>query len=65
MRVNDFVVCKHYSGTYLLAEDVSYGFVKKYNCMFQRGTTLFNRSTENMSHFYVILHKVYIFKQIW
>ena len=64
MRVNNFVVCKHYSGTYLLAEDVSDGF-GNYNCMFQRGTTLFNRSSENMSHFYVMLHKVCIFKQIW
>ena len=49
--INDFAVCEHYSGTLLLVEDAS-----------QKGTTLFNRSTQNMPLFYVMLHKVYIFK---
>ena len=48
--INNFAVCKHCSGALLLVED-SHGF----------RATLFNRSTCKMPHFYVALHKVYIF----
>ena len=40
--INNFAVCKHCSGTLLLVEDVSHGFGTTY--LFQKGTTLFNRS---------------------
>ena len=33
--INDFVVCKHYSGTLLLVEDVSHGFSNE-NYIFQK-----------------------------
>ena len=61
--INDFAVCKcqkHCSRTILFAEDVSHDFGNQ-NYIFQKGTTLFNRSTQNMLHFYVKLHKVYNF----
>ena len=41
--INDFGVCKHYSGTFLLVEDDGHGFWNE-NYIFQKGTTLFNRS---------------------
>ena len=62
--INNFGVCKHCSGTLLIVEDVSHGFENQ-SYIFRKGTTLFNRSTQNMPHFYVMLHKVYIFKLIW
>ena len=44
--INDFVVCKHCGGTLLLSANVtsSYGF-RNWNYIFQKGATLFNRST--------------------
>ena len=44
--INGFVVCKHFIATLLLVEDVtsSHGF-GNYNYIFQKGATLFNRST--------------------
>ena len=42
--INDFAVCKHYSGTLLLFKDVSHGFWNE-NYIFQKGTTVFNIST--------------------
>ena len=62
--IKDFAVCKHCSGTLLLVEDVSHAFGNQ-NYVFQKETTLSNRSTQKMSHFYVMLHKVHIFKLIW
>ena len=64
--IKDFVVCKHCSRTLLLVEDVTscYDF-GKWNYIFQIETTLFNRLTQNMPHFYVALHKVYIFQLVW
>ena len=47
--VNGFAVCKRYSGTLLLVENVSHVFQ---NYVFQKGTAL-------------MLHKAYIFKLIW
>ena len=64
--INDFAVCKHQkhcSRTLLLAEDVSHSFGNQ-NYIFQKRTTLFNRSTQSMLHFYVMLHKVYNFTLI-
>ena len=42
--INDFAVCKHCSGTHLLVKDTSHGLGSQ-NYVFQKGTTLFNRST--------------------
>ena len=41
--INDFAVCKLYSGTLLFVEDVSHGFLNE-NYIFRKGPTLFNRS---------------------
>ena len=44
--INEFVVCKHCSGTLLLVEDVTSSHVfGNSNYTFQKRTTLFNRST--------------------
>ena len=59
--INNLAVCKPVVG-HLLVEDLSrsHGFGNQ-NYIFQKGAALFNRSTQNMPHFYVTLHKVSIF----
>ena len=63
---NDFAVCKYCSKKVLLDENVtnSHCFGNQ-NYIFQKGVTRFNRSTQNMLHFYVRSHEVYIFYLIW
>ena len=60
--INGFAVCKHCIGTLLLFEYVtsSHGCGNQ-NYIFQKGATLFNRSTQNILYFLITLHKVYIF----
>ena len=64
--INDFAVCKYCSEKVLLDENVtnSHDFGNQ-NYIFQKGVTRFNRSTQNMLHFYVRSHELYIFYLIW
>ena len=62
--INDFAVSKQCSRTLLLAEDGSHSQGNQ-NHIFKKGTTFFNRSTQNMWHFYVMLHIILYTEYVW
>ena len=58
--INDFAVCKQFSGTLHVEDVISSLDFGNQNHIFLKGATLFNRSTyQNIPHFQVRLHKVY------